>query len=308
VLIDHAFGAQEIGRLAEIAAEAEENHLPVIASLAASALGLSRLGDFGSISDLGGAMAANAEWTALRGSEASRWLALVLNGFLLRFPYGAETDPTAGLDFEENPPGEEPVYLWGRPGWILGALLTDSFARTGWGAGITGPQSGGRMDDLPVRLIQRPPRELVQIPLETLLPENRLLEISLAGIIPLACKRNSDAAFVMTAPTVRLPQGKDAEERRREAQRTTLPFQMMTVQILGTVEAWLAEADPKSEPSLLAASLAAAFRRASPLLDVSAGSSVGAGGKPRLVLNARPVGDPLKGLPDVQLDFTLPGP
>jgi type VI secretion system protein ImpC len=64
--------------------------------------------------------------------EAS-FLGLALPRFLLRLPYGKDTDPVERLDFEEMaaiPAHEE--YLWGNPCYACIYLLAQAFAQQGW--------------------------------------------------------------------------------------------------------------------------------------------------------------------------------
>src|SRR5262249_55069716 len=53
---------------------------------------------------------------ALRGLGDARYLGLALPRFLLRLPYGKDTDPIEGFDFEELPETDaHEAYLWGNP-------------------------------------------------------------------------------------------------------------------------------------------------------------------------------------------------
>ena len=64
--------------------------------------------------------------------EAS-FLGLALPRFLLRLPYGKDTDPVERLDFEEVadiPAHEE--YLWGNPCYACIYLLAQAFTQQGW--------------------------------------------------------------------------------------------------------------------------------------------------------------------------------
>lgn len=75
----------------------------------------------------------SAAWDALRRLPESSRLGLALPRFLLRLPYGAETDPVDAFDFEEaeGEPAHE-SYLWGNPALVLARLLAESFGRSGW--------------------------------------------------------------------------------------------------------------------------------------------------------------------------------
>jgi type VI secretion system protein ImpC len=74
-----------------------------------------------------------AGWHALRRSPAASWVGLALPRFLLRLPYGKDTDPIESFGFEEMP--GEPVhqeYLWGNPAFGCAYLLGQAFSADGW--------------------------------------------------------------------------------------------------------------------------------------------------------------------------------
>jgi type VI secretion system protein ImpC len=72
-------------------------------------------------------------WAALRKLPEASFLGLVLPRFLLRLPYGKETDPVERFDFEEMQaePGHE-EYLWGNPSFACVYLLAQAFSQYGW--------------------------------------------------------------------------------------------------------------------------------------------------------------------------------
>ena len=58
-----------------------------------------------------------AAWTALRGLPEARYLGLTLPRFLIRLPYGKETESTELFDFEEIPDAAaHDDYLWANAG------------------------------------------------------------------------------------------------------------------------------------------------------------------------------------------------
>ncbi len=67
---------------------------------------------------------AEAAWQALRRTSAAQYVALALPRFLLRLPYGKETVPVDGFEFEETK--GEPAhreYLWGNPAFACALAL-----------------------------------------------------------------------------------------------------------------------------------------------------------------------------------------
>jgi type VI secretion system protein ImpC len=73
-------------------------------------------------------------WQALRRLPEARSLGLALPRFLLRAPYGKDTDPTEGMTFEElSPESGHEAYLWGNPAALCTYLLAQAFSQQGWG-------------------------------------------------------------------------------------------------------------------------------------------------------------------------------
>ncbi len=74
-----------------------------------------------------------AAWAALRSLPTARFLGLVLPRFLLRLPYGEQTDPIDSFSFEEMvEPPQHGHYLWGNPALAVALVLGSSFSRNGW--------------------------------------------------------------------------------------------------------------------------------------------------------------------------------
>lgn len=70
---------------------------------------------------------------AARKLPQAAFLGLALPRFLLRLPYGKDTDPIERIDFEEmaSPPAHE-EYLWGNPCYACVYLLGLAFTQQGW--------------------------------------------------------------------------------------------------------------------------------------------------------------------------------
>jgi type VI secretion system protein ImpC len=74
-----------------------------------------------------------AAWTALRGLPEARYLGLALPRFLIRLPYGKETESTELFNFEEIPdPAAHDDYLWANPAFAVTLLLAQTFTERGW--------------------------------------------------------------------------------------------------------------------------------------------------------------------------------
>lgn len=321
ILLDFSFGDgdPDPADLAEIAAAAAGARTPVVAALDSSVLGVDSLGRIGSAPDLSGVFeaAGRQAYGALRSREESRWLALCVNRFLFRFPYGKNGEPVKGFDFEEIP-GEAGAREataagpWGRPSWIIGVLIANSFARTGWGVEITGPGDAGAIGDLPVRPLQLQTGEVVQSALEVLLPENRVLELSRAGIITFASRRNTDRAFLTTAPTFFRPaRSEDRNAYLDESRRATLPYQFFLTQVLAWTESVWCHLDPGRSAEEIARTLSAgvqflALGPAGPVARITGEAVGGPSAASRIALRVEPSGEPLRGLPPVAIELPMP--
>ena len=124
--------AELLGRMAKIAAAAG---VPFIAAAHPNLLGCNSLAktpdpdDWRSTADKAG----HAAWQALHNLPGAVYLGLALPRFLLRLPYGANTDPLEQFEFEEmadDPKHED--YLWGNPCFACACLLGQAFSTYGW--------------------------------------------------------------------------------------------------------------------------------------------------------------------------------
>jgi len=74
-----------------------------------------------------------AAWRALRSLAEARYLGLALPRFLIRLPYGKETESTELFDFDEIPDTTaHEDYLWANPAFAAVLLLAQTFTEQGW--------------------------------------------------------------------------------------------------------------------------------------------------------------------------------
>jgi predicted component of type VI protein secretion system len=125
-----------------------------------------------------------AKWRRLRELSSSKWIALLCNRFLIRYPYGPENRPRL-VQFDE------PNYLWISPVWAAGGLLLQSILRTGWPTRFTDWQNI-RLTDLAIHLIEG----VRGIPTETSFSDERIDQLVRVGIVPLVSALNKDFAFI----------------------------------------------------------------------------------------------------------------
>lgn len=125
-------------------------------------------------------------WDALRRLSEVRFIGLVLPCFLLRLPYGRDTDPIEHFAFEEL--GD---YLWGNPAFACAYLLARAFTLHGWDLR---PGVCQDIEGLPLHTIRDNDGSRLQPCAEVLLGDQALEAILARGIMALACLKDTDVA------------------------------------------------------------------------------------------------------------------
>jgi len=124
--------AELLGRMAKVAAAAGA---PFITGASPAVLGCDSIADLPDprqwttepVSEVA------AAWEALRRLPEARYLGLALPRFLIRLPYGKDTESTELFDFEEIPDlGVHDDYLWANPAFAAALLLAQTFTEQGW--------------------------------------------------------------------------------------------------------------------------------------------------------------------------------
>ncbi|MFO8113145.1 MAG: type VI secretion system contractile sheath large subunit [Desulfosalsimonadaceae bacterium] len=158
------------------------------------------------------------KWQSFRESEDARYVALALPRFLLRIPYGPDTQPVKAFNYQENVSSSHDHYLWGNAAFTFASRLTDSFAKYRWCANIIGPMGGGAVEDLPLHQYEAMGAVQTKIPTEVLISERREFELAEEGFIGLTMRKGSDNAAFFSANSVQKPkffgiskEGKEAE-------------------------------------------------------------------------------------------------
>jgi len=145
----------------------------------------------------------------------------------MRLPYGKDTKPVDGFDYEENVDGtDHSKYLWGNAAYALGARLTNSFSLYGWCAAIRGVEGGGLVEGLPTHTFRTDEGDVaLKCPTEIAITDRREKELADAGFIPLVhCKGTDYAAFfsVQSGQKAKLYNKEDANANARLS--TQLPY------------------------------------------------------------------------------------
>lgn len=204
-IADFAFGesvetVRVLGALGSLAAECGA---PLIADAAPALVGIE---SFSQSTDpakwKGGAGELADAWRAIRTSEVAPWIALTAPRILLRLPYGAQTDPTEAIHFEEMPAPGIGSYVWGSSALAVAQLAASAFAQDGWE--FDAPD-GADIEDIPVHIYRDAGETVARATAEAYLPEHAADALLRAGIIPILSIRGRNAARVVRVQSISDP-------------------------------------------------------------------------------------------------------
>ena len=180
---------ETLGRMAKIASHAGA---PFISAVHAHVLGCETLAEMPApeqwqrSSENEGSQA----WELLRSIPEASYLGLAIPRFLLRLPYGEDTDPVDGFVFEEmNGAPVHEKYLWGNPSFACALLLAQAFRQYGWDLR---PGAVQDIEGLPLHIYTKFDESVIKPCTEALLNEHAVEEILKLGIMPLASFKNQD--------------------------------------------------------------------------------------------------------------------
>jgi type VI secretion system protein ImpC len=178
------------------------------------------------------------KWRALRETEDSRFLVLVMPRTIARLPYGAATVPVEEFAYEEAPYGpdgkpkamEHEHYCWMNAAYVMGARLTDAFAQYGFCVAIRGAEGGGKVSNLPTHVFTSDDGDTdTKCPTEIGITDRREAELSALGFLPLCHYKNTDYSVFFGAQTVQKPKKYDRPEATANAAISArLPYIMAT--------------------------------------------------------------------------------
>lgn len=142
-------------------------------------------------------------WEALRQLPEAAAIGMAIPRFLVRLPYGKETDPIESFSFEEMPEKpEHEDYLWGNPAFVCALLLAESFTESGW---ELNPGQRGNLDRLPVHVYRNDGESEMKPCAETLMTVATAERIMESGIMPLASIKGKDEVRVVRFQSVAKP-------------------------------------------------------------------------------------------------------
>lgn len=213
-------GPQDVALLQKCAAVASMSHAPFFAAASSKFFGTDKITDLPNLKDIKALMEGPqyTKWNSFRESEDARYVGLLMPRFLLRLPYGADSNPVRAINYEEQVKGNHDAYLWGNATFAFATRLADSFAKYRWCPNIIGPQSGGTVEDLPLHQYEAMGEVQTKIPTEVMISERREFELSEEGFIALTYRKDSDNAAFFSANSVQKPKYFGQSEQGRTAE------------------------------------------------------------------------------------------
>ena len=179
------FAPHEEPALLRLAALARSGRAPFLAGLAPEVVGLTGV------------------FADLRHSPDARWTGFALPRFLLRLPYGRDTNQTDTFEFEEMPALPEHVrYLWGHPAAACAYLLGETFSRHGW---AMRPGAFNAIDGLPLHVYKEDGESKLKPCAEVLLTEEAAALLLDRGFMPLISVKGTGEVRVLRFQSVADP-------------------------------------------------------------------------------------------------------
>ncbi len=228
---DYEFGRhpQDMALLEKISNVAAAAHAPFLASASPKLFDMDGFTQLGIPRDLAKVFESLEliKWRSFRDSEDSRYVTLILPHILMRLPYGAETIPVEGVNFEEDVDGKDhKKYLWGNPAFALGQRITNAFALHKWCAAIRGVEGGGLVEGLPTHTFTTDEGDIaLKCPTEIAITDRREKELNDLGFITLVHCKNTDYAAFFGGNTTQKPKVYDTDSANANARiSAVLPY------------------------------------------------------------------------------------
>ena len=139
-------------------------------------------------------------WNALRKLPEASFIGLALPRFLLRQPYGKESDPIDAFPFEELPSDlRHETFLWGNASILCGHILAGAFQAEGWEMKASGY---GEVGELPVYTFEEDGETKAKPCAEAWLNERAGSVMIGKGLMPVLSIRGRDAVRVAALQSV----------------------------------------------------------------------------------------------------------
>ena len=172
-----------------------------------------------------------AKWKGFRESEDSKYVCLTCPRVLMRLPYGRDTAPVEGFNFEEGVDGtDHSKYLWGNSAFALASKMTQAFATYGWCVAIRGVEGGGLVDGLPSHTFRTDEGDVaLKCPTEIAITDRREKELADQGLVSLVHCKGTDKAAFFSIQSCNKPKLYDSDAATANARISAqLPYMMAT--------------------------------------------------------------------------------
>ncbi len=142
-------------------------------------------------------------WSELRRSPQAAYVSLGAPRFLLRQPYGAQSDPIDSFPFEEMlPTPAHEDYLWANPAIACGYVVARLFQEESWNMRVEG---WGELDGLPVHKFVSEGEIQVKPCAEAWLTDRGAEVLQTQGLVPLRSIKGRDAVRVGPLQSIHEP-------------------------------------------------------------------------------------------------------
>jgi type VI secretion system protein ImpC len=124
-------------------------------------------------------------------------------------------------------------YCWMNAAYVMGARLTDAFAKTGWCTAIRGAENGGKVENLPFHTFTSDDGDVdATCPTEIGITDRREKELSDLGFLPIVHYKNTDYSVFFGGQTTQAAKKYDRPEATANAAISArLPYIMATSRI-----------------------------------------------------------------------------
>ena len=233
MLGDYEFGRhpQDMALLEKVSNVAASAHAPFVAAASPGLFDMESFTELGNPRDLAKVFDSSEliKWRSFRESEDARYVALVLPHTLMRLPYGEDTVPVEGLNYEEDVDGKDHAkYLWGSAAWAMGQRITYAFSLYGWCAAIRGVEGGGLVQGLPTHTFKTDEGDVaLKCPTEIAITDRREKELNDLGILSLCHCKGTDYAAFFGGQTANKPKVYDTDAANANARLSAmLPYML----------------------------------------------------------------------------------
>ncbi len=172
-----------------------------------------------------------AKWKGFRESDDSKYVCLTCPRILMRLPYGRDTAPVEGFNFEEGVDGtDHSKYLWGNAAYALASKMTQAFSTYGWCVAIRGVEGGGLVEGLPSHTFRTDEGDVaLKCPTEIAITDRREKELADQGLVPLVHCKGTDKAAFFSIQSCNRPKLYDSDAATANARISAqLPYMMAT--------------------------------------------------------------------------------